>query len=229
VIKEMGTVFSRFRSLSFHEKIRFSGYFLCNFFHTSKYAILNLYNLIRFRWYGVSYGKEFSSAGSIILDIYPGSRVSLGDHVSIISDSRRCTASALAFPTRFRTFTPTSKIIIGNNVGLNGTSITSRSKIISIGENSMIAPNVIIVDSDFHVPWPPEMRRNFCDTDSDCNVRIGKNCWIGMNSVILKGVRIGDNSIIGAGSVVNRDIPADSLAAGVPAKVMKTYHRGELK
>lgn len=191
--------------------------------------MLNFWNVIRFRWSGVSYGKGFSSAGTIILDIYPGSRVSLGDHVTIVSDSRRCTAAALAFPARFRTFTPASAIIIGDNVGLNGTSITSRSRTISIGEDSMVAPNVIIVDSDFHIPWPPEKRHECCDTDSDGEVRIGKNCWIGMNSVILKGVTIGDNSIIGAGSVVNKDIPADSLAAGVPARVVKTYHRGELK
>jgi acetyltransferase-like isoleucine patch superfamily enzyme len=223
----MGTVFSRFWSLSNHEKILFAGYFLCNFFHNTIYAILNMYNIIRFRCSGVSYGKEFSSAGTIVLDIYPGSRVILGDHVTIVSDSRRCTAAALAFPSRFRTFTPSSKIIIGNNVGLNGTSITSRSRTITIGEDSMIAPNVIIVDSDFHVPWPPERRRDYCGTDSDGEVRIGKNCWIGMNSVILKGVTIGDNSIIGAGSIVNTDIPADSLAAGVPAKVVKTY--GETK
>lgn len=225
----MSTVFSRFRSLSSHEKILFTSYFLGNFFHNAKYTIIHLYNIARFHCSGISYGRGFSSAGTIILDIYPGSRVCLGDRVSVISDSRRCTAAALAFPTRFRTFMPSSKILIENNVGLNGTSITSRSKTISIGENSMIAPNVIIVDSDFYVPWPPEKRRDTCDTDSDGDVRIGKNCWIGMNSVILKGVKIGDNSIIGAGSVVTHDVPAASLAAGVPAEVVKTYSRGDIK
>lgn len=224
----MSAVFSRFLSLSFHEKIRFTGFFLCNFYHNTIYAILNLYNIIRFKCSGISYGKGFSSAGSITLEIYPGSQVILGDNVSIISDSRRCTAAALAFPSRFKTFTSSSKIIIGDNVGLNGTSITSRSKTITIGKDSMIAPNVIIVDSDFHIPWPPEMRRLYPGNDSDGEIHIGKNCWIGMNSIILKGVTIGDNSIIAAGSVVNHDIPADSLAAGIPAKVVKTYN-GELK
>ena len=70
--------------------------------------------------------------------------------------------------------------------------------------------------------------RDCCDTDSDGDIHIGKNCWIGMNTVILQGVTIGYNSIIGAGSVVNSDIPADLLAAGVPAKVVKKYPRGEL-
>ncbi len=51
---------------------------------------------------------------------------------------------------------------------------------------------------------------------------IGKNVWIGMNSTILKGVTIGDDSIVGAGSVVTMDIPADVVAAGNPARVVKT-------
>ena len=50
---------------------------------------------------------------------------------------------------------------------------------------------------------------------------IEKNVWIGMNSVILKGVTIGDNSIIGAGSVVVKDVPKNTIAAGNPAKVIK--------
>jgi acetyltransferase-like isoleucine patch superfamily enzyme len=215
--------FLRFLSLSFHEKIRFFVFFFFNFYHNRIYAISNLYNIFRFRCYGILYGKGFYSAGLIILDIYPGSQVILGNSVTIISDSRRCTAAALAYPSRFKTFTPSSKIIIGNNVGLNGTSITSRSKTITIGDGSMIAPNVIIVDSDFHAAWPPEMRGEYLDIDSDREIRIGKNCWIGMNSIILKGVTIGDNSIIAAGSVVNRSIPADSLAAGIPAKIVKKY------
>ena len=50
---------------------------------------------------------------------------------------------------------------------------------------------------------------------------IGKNVWIGTGCIILKGTVIGDNSIIGAGSVVNSNIPAGCLAAGVPARVVK--------
>jgi acetyltransferase-like isoleucine patch superfamily enzyme len=171
----------------------------------------------------VSYGKNFLSAGSIILDIYPGSQVIFGDNVTIISDSRRCNAAALAHPSKFKTFSPSSKIIIGDRVGLNGTSITSRSKTITIGKDSMIAPNVIIVDSDFHISWPPEMRQQYTGIEVDGEISIGNNCWIGINSIILKGVTIGDNSIIAAGSVVIHNIPADSLAAGTPAKVVKTY------
>ena len=53
------------------------------------------------------------------------------------------------------------------------------------------------------------------------DVTIGNNVWIGSGAIILGGITIGDNSIIGAGAVVNKDIPEDSIAVGVPAKVIK--------
>ena len=56
---------------------------------------------------------------------------------------------------------------------------------------------------------------------------IGKNVWIGANVTILGGVTIGDNSIIAAGAVVNKDIPPDSVAAGVPARVIKSIYDKE--
>ena len=52
-------------------------------------------------------------------------------------------------------------------------------------------------------------------------VRIGDDVWIGGNVTILPGVTIGDRAVIGAGSVVTEDIPADSVAVGVPARVVK--------
>ncbi len=51
-------------------------------------------------------------------------------------------------------------------------------------------------------------------------IRVGNNCFIGHSVIVLPGVTIGDNVIIGAGSVVSRNIPSDSVAAGVPAKVI---------
>jgi acetyltransferase-like isoleucine patch superfamily enzyme len=48
-----------------------------------------------------------------------------------------------------------------------------------------------------------------------------RNCWIGANSVILPGVTVGENSVVAAGSVVTKDVPADTVVAGVPARVIK--------
>ena len=53
-------------------------------------------------------------------------------------------------------------------------------------------------------------------------VKIGNDCWFGANVTVCPGVTIGDNCVIGAGSVVTRDIPANSFAAGVPCKVIRT-------
>ena len=52
-------------------------------------------------------------------------------------------------------------------------------------------------------------------------MHIGNNVWIGANATILPGVTIGDNSVIGAGAVVSKDIPANVLALGVPARVVR--------
>jgi acetyltransferase-like isoleucine patch superfamily enzyme len=54
-------------------------------------------------------------------------------------------------------------------------------------------------------------------------VKIGDNVWIGMNAVILKGVTIGDNSIVAAGAVVTKSVPANTIVAGNPAAVVKTF------
>jgi acetyltransferase-like isoleucine patch superfamily enzyme len=183
----------------------------------------HIWNIARLWLSGVQYGRDLRTWGGLILNIFPGSTVVIGDYVSIISDPWRSNASPVSTRTRFRTFTPSSKIAIGDHVGLNGTSITARSREIRIGAHTKVAPNVIIVDSDFHRAWPPEARDRYPGSEEDVGVSIGEHCWIGMNTIILKGVTIGDNSVIAAGSVVVKDIPRDSLAGGIPAKVIKTY------
>lgn len=85
---------------------------------------------------------------------------------------------------------------------------------ISIGENVAISENVTIWDSDAHEIIGKESAKTK-------PIIIGNHVWIGINVAILKGVTIGDGAIIAAGSVVTRDIPANSLAGGVPAKVLK--------
>ncbi len=103
---------------------------------------------------------------------------------------------------------------------------------VEIGEFTAIAKNVYITDNNSH-PINPEFRRYMRTTPSGSDARawihaehapviIGNNCWIGQNVRIQKGVTIGDNSVIGACSVVTRSIPANCVAVGVPAKVVKT-------
>lgn len=153
----------------------------------------------------------------------PRGTISIGNRAQFISTSWRATAATLHGMVRLRTFTETASIRIADDVGLNGTSMTARSRTISIDSGTIIAPNVVIVDSDFHLPWPPETRAVNPGFQNDADVKIGKNVWVGMNTIILKGTAIGDNSVIGAGSVVLGVIPANVLAVGNPAKVVKRY------
>jgi len=85
---------------------------------------------------------------------------------------------------------------------------------IKIGNNVAISKGVIIRDSDNH-----EIGEDGKDISKP--IEIGDNVWIGLRAIILKGVKIGNGSIIAAGSLVNKDIPANCLAAGVPAKIIK--------
>ena len=158
------------------------------------------------------------------VDIYraPKSNIFLGENISITSKSSRGNACLLYGRARLRTLTPLAKIIIGNNTGMNGMSITARSKSIRIADNCRIGPNVVIVDSDFHALMPAEVRKTSPGFEFDRDVIINENVWIGMNTTILKGVTIGKNSIIGAGSVVVKDIEENCIAAGVPAKKVKS-------
>lgn len=97
--------------------------------------------------------------------------------------------------------------------------INSNSKIycfhdIEIGEGVAISEEVIIRDSDNH-------KILYDGYEMTKPIKIGNHVWIGFRAAILKGVTIGDGAIIAAGSIVTKDVPANCIAAGVPAKVIK--------
>ena len=94
---------------------------------------------------------------------------------------------------------------------------------IAIGDKTIIAAGTLIRDSDDHFMLD-DAGNKVCNTKP---IKIGNNCWIGSRVTILKGVTIGDNSVIAAGSVVTKDVPPNCLAAGVPAKVIKTNVKWE--
>lgn len=114
-----------------------------------------------------------------------------------------------------------AKLTIGRNTGMSGVTVYAKQEI-SIGDNCLIGANCKIFDGDFHPADPKERLKN--PNGGKCApVHIGNNVFIGCNSLVLKGVSIGDNSVISAGSVVVKDIPANCLAGGVPAKVLKVF------
>lgn len=89
---------------------------------------------------------------------------------------------------------------------------------VRIGDNVFIGPNVSIYTACHPLDAPS--RNTLVEWAEP--VTIGNNVWIGGSATILPGVTIGDNTVIGAGSVVTKDIPANSVAAGNPARVIKT-------
>lgn len=138
----------------------------------------------------------------------------------------------------------TGKVRIGDDCVIGSDFRLYCKELINIGNHVLISWNVFISDYDAHSTHPDERLfelnyiqgtffPNFRKIDrekvngvytpkySSIPVSIGDNVWIGANVIILKGVTIGSGSVIAAGSVVTKDIPANCVAAGNPAKVVK--------
>ena len=113
----------------------------------------------------------------------------------------------------------TGCIKIGENVwksfAISGGCYIQGINGIEIGDDTIFAPGVKIISANHDA-------NDLMKYKASKPIRIGNNCWIGANVVILPGVELGDNVIIGAGSVVVTDIPSFSVAVGNPVKVIKS-------
>ena len=118
------------------------------------------------------------------------------------------------------------RITIGDHSGLSGAVISSR-KAVTVGSHVNIGGGVRIYDHDFHSLDAAD-RRDPVRNTGNCRsepVTIGDDVFIGAGAIILKGVRIGDRTVVGAGAVVTlREIPADSVVAGNPARILAARH-----
>ncbi|WP_235831323.1 DapH/DapD/GlmU-related protein [Gordonia zhaorongruii] len=87
---------------------------------------------------------------------------------------------------------------------------------VSIGDDSLIGHNTVMatLDHDMH----PDRRADMIPAP----IRVGRNVWIGSNSTILSGVSIGDNAVVAAASVVTKDVPANCVVVGSPARVVRS-------
>lgn len=115
-------------------------------------------------------------------------------------------------------------VVIGKNLRLfNHKSIrfdTTTPGLITIGDNVSITADVSILTHDFCSSVFREKYHDYLPGRS--KVIIGNNVYIGQKAIILRGVTIGDNVIIAAGAIVTKDVPSDSVVAGVPARVVCT-------
>jgi acetyltransferase-like isoleucine patch superfamily enzyme len=128
--------------------------------------------------------------------------------------------STLLEPGCWLTLAPKARIRIGEGCFLNRETMLAASELIEIGDHVMFANGCFVGDSD-HRYDDPTMPVTWQGFDLKGPVRIGDNCWFGVNCVITGGVTIGERCVVGANSVVTRDLPAGVIAAGVPAKVLR--------
>lgn len=168
---------------------------------------------------GVKYGKNLLLKGIPIVFNIKGAEILIGDKVTVKS-SLLSNLVGLYSRTIIVTRTREAIIKIGNNVGISGATIYARERI-EIGDDTMVGGNVKIFDNDFH---PIELENRHSQDKSRIKTRpviIGRNCFIGVNSIILKGTELGDNCVVGAGAVVAGKFPSNTVIVGNPAEVIR--------
>jgi acetyltransferase-like isoleucine patch superfamily enzyme len=177
------------------------------------------YIRIMFTLHGIAWGQGWRVWGMPIIQRYRGSIISIGDGAYLRS-WKSTNPLVPHHPVVLATRNTNAKIILGNNIGLTGTTIVA-AEYIEIGNSVQIGSNTTIVDTDFH-PLDAVKRQTDFLAGKHAPVMIKDNVFIGMNCLILKGVHIGQSAVVGAGSVVSRDIPENSVVAGNPARIINS-------
>jgi len=181
------------------------------------------YIRMMFMLHGVAWGQGWRIFGMPIIQRHRGSVIRLGNRLELRS---WYSANPLApnHPVVLATRTRDAVINIGNHCGFSGVTLVAAERI-QIGDGVLIGANAVIADTDFHPLDPAERQRNALN-GKHAPIIIQDNVFVGMNSLILKGVTIGKGSVIGAGSVVTRDVPPGVIAAGNPARIIQPVRLG---
>lgn len=165
---------------------------------------------LKLKIYGVYFGHNLRGKSVIIKNT---GKIQLGEKVNLNSYP-----GGSHYKTGLQTHCKDSRIIIGNNTILNGTMIHCRD-LVQIGNYCLFGPGSKLVDNDSHrISIDITERRK---PPKSAPIVIKDNVWIGMNTLILKGVTIGENSIVAAHSVVVKDVPDNVLVAGNPSRIVK--------
>ena len=145
-----------------------------------------------------------------------GSHIVIGNNVHIVTTSDRMVSFSTWAINEHQ-----GHITLGDNVLVcPGTRFDSASAI-KVGSNCMFAAGAYVTDADWH-----DIYDRTLTVGTTRPVSLGQNVWVGDGAIVCKGVSIGDNSVIGAGSVVTSDIPANVIAAGNPARVVRPLDAG---
>lgn len=176
------------------------------------------YITLLLRTNGVTCGTGCRWLGAPIVQKVRGSTVTIGQRVTFRSwpvSNPLAPNHAVVLATR----KPGAVIQIGDDCGFTGATLVAAERI-QIGHRVQVGANSTIVDTDFHPLTAAERAQDFL-AGAHAPVMIEDDVFIGMNSLILKGVTIGRGSVVGAGSVVTKDVPPGVVVAGNPARVVK--------
>ena len=175
--------------------------------------------LLRFAWYEPLFRSRCSHVGDHLeMEALP--YITGAGRIIIGSNVRLSGKSSIGFGNRVHAL---PELHVGDGTFLGHNCALGIAQSVTIGKHCLLAVGVRISDFDGHPVDAAERRTNATVAPSTIRpVTIGDDVWIGAGAHILKGVTIGDRSIIGAGSIVTRSIPADVVAAGNPARVVKS-------
>jgi acetyltransferase-like isoleucine patch superfamily enzyme len=175
---------------------------------TPKYARL----LVRLGWLKLRLGRRLVTDGlcfvgpGVQLEVGPGARLVLGRWSWI---GHGCKIRVHEGEVRIG-----AKTVIGQECTI------SAYRHVSIGRECVVADRVMLIDFDHgvvEVERPIRLQGIY-----KRDVRVGHNCWLGYGACVLRGVTVGNNAVIGTSAVVTRDVPENAVAAGIPARVIRT-------
>lgn len=171
-----------------------------------KKVIIGCKSVFTYMKYKILYGSRIQMAkinslkGRIEIDLFSDAKCRIGNFLMTAGPFYiKCTDKA--------------EITIGDKCFFNHNCSLTAAENIVIGNQCMFANNFVVVDHD-HDRKDGKILKELVSAP----VKIGNNVWCGANVTVLKGVTIGDGAVIAAGSVVNRDVAAYSVVAGVPAR-----------
>ncbi len=170
-------------------------YWYAEYFLRPECASLGSYHTIMKPWYVSFSGSNIHIGRSFTAIGEPGNRVEVGVWGRGVGQGR---------------------VVIGDCCLMSPGSRISASDEIILGDGVMLANGAYVTDSDWHTIYDRMSRK-----ETPTPVHIGTNVWLGDHSTVLKGVTIGENSVVAARAVVTKDVPANVVVAGNPAKVVK--------
>jgi acetyltransferase-like isoleucine patch superfamily enzyme len=152
-----------------------------------------------------------------------------GELLEALEEERaRIGAGTLLEPGCWITMGPEARLTVGEGCFLNRNVMIAVSELVEIGDHVMFANGCFVGDADhrYDDPEVPVTWQGFVPRGP---VRIGSNCWFGVNCVVTGGVTIGERCVVGANSVVTQDLPPRTIAAGAPARVLREieFKRGD--